>query len=147
MQAAVTYSGNSIYEVSQSYQVLRNGGIKIQVTETCSLYGSSSAVCSADVSGSTAGIETLIPTVTTYGPSEASQKFFQVPITGGTITAGNATCPTPAPFTTPSPDITPDAVSTASRAVESAAVAARPEVRKVIVVPGAAALLAAAGLL
>lgn len=117
----------------------------MQVTETCSLYGTTSAICRGDASVSTAGIRTVIPAGTTYTGAEASARFFQVPITGGSITAHTEQCSTPAPFTTPSAAaVGGDGTQSARPSVASAAGAGKLEVRKVVVVPGAVALLAGA---
>lgn len=99
---------------------------EVKVTESCDLTPSSMAVCSVLVSGSVedAG-KTKTKDTVTYEGAEATQKWYQVPITAGAekLPAAGATC-----------------TADGNAAMATAAV----DLYKVVVVPGAAALLAGA---
>ena len=90
--------------------------------ETCSIDGTTAAVCSAYLAVTSGGKHTKTSSTVTYSGAEVASKFYQVPITAGvqalsttTSCTGNAAAPT--------------------------GVA---DVYKVLIVPGAAALLAGA---
>ncbi len=100
------------------------GGAAAGVTQSCSLSGSSYAVCANTVSLSVDGTSTVTSATTTASGSQL--QFAQVPITAGANLLATGSCKTSGSAAAPTNVM---------------------EVYKVLVVPAAAALVAAGALL
>lgn len=125
-----TYYGSTAWSISSAVAVQTLGrDIEATLTESCSIEPTSSAVCAYSVSASADGKDQKEKTMSTYEGPQAADKWFQVPITAGAEKlpaegVNRATCTAPG-----------------NQAAPTAGVK---EAWKVVIVPGAAALLAGA---
>lgn len=126
----ITFRGSTVFGFSSATEFNTLGyDASGLATESCSLEPTTRAVCSVTVKfsaeddGKTGTQDTI-----TYDGAQATDRWFQVPITGGAekLPAASATC---------------------TAGGNAAAGMGVPEVWKVVVVPGAAALLAGAAVL
>jgi len=122
-----TFKGSTEFGISTAGDTMAAGvDLDYMATESCDLQPESTAICSVLVSGSAQGEQTKTSSTITYTGAEASDKWFEVAITGGVqkLRDGLATC-------------TAEADNAAPAATGIV------DLYKVVVVPGAAAILAA----
>lgn len=115
-QATATY-GKDSYEFSTATSA---DGVQVTISESCSLKGTTQAVCTESFSASGSGTSTASKTTVTLSGDQLH--YYQVPVTAGADKlSGNGQC---------------------TATGNAAAPTAMSNVYKVVVVPGAAALMA-----